>query len=712
MKKVSHAIVKLRIPILILAVVLLIPALISYSRMKVNYDMLSYLPQNIDTMKGQNIMVDEFQSGAFSEIIVEGMSDRQVSHLKSEIEHVDHVKNVLWYDSVLDLTVPKEIIPKELYDKFNKGDATMMFVVYENTSASDETTQAVREIRALCGKDCFVAGITPVLIDTQELADREAPVYVILAVIFATIILMLSMDSFAVPFVFLLSIGIAILYNLGTNNILGSISYVTKALAAVLQLGVTLDYSIFLWHSYEEQLENGDEKNEAMAKAIQATFSSVIGSSITTIAGFIALCFMSYTLGMDLGLVMAKGVLFGVLACITILPSMVLVFDPILQKTKHKPLIPEFNGLGYWVLKRFPVFLIIFFLLVIPGAYGNQHATIYYNLDRTLPKTFESIIANEKLEKDFDMSTTDMLMLRADLPAKDVQKLADDIKNVDGVSYILGVNSLKGAGIPDDMIPDELRDNLMNDKWQVLLIGSQYQVASDEVNQQCDTIKALAKSYDPNSLLVGEAPATYDLITTTNRDIIMVNSVSIGIIFVIILLVFRSISIPFILVAVIEGGILINMGVPYFMGSQVPFIASIVIGTIQLGSTVDYAILETTRYLRERRNNGQSKSEAVRIAVRTSSKSIFVSALSFFGATFGVGIYSTIDLIRSICIMMARGALISMGCVIFVLPGFLMIFDKLILKTTLPDRGTTHAMVKAKAQERIAARKEQNNNAG
>lgn len=709
MKKISRAIVKLRIPILILSLILVIPALISYSRMKVNYDMLSYLPQNIDTMKGQNIMVDEFHSGAFSEIVVEGMTDREVANLKKKIENVDHVKNVLWYDSVMDITVPKQILPQELYDKFNNGDATMMFVVYDNTSAAEDTTQAVREVRALCDKNCFVAGITPVLIDTQELSDREAPVYVILAVIFATVILMLSMDSFAVPFVFLLSIGIAILYNMGTNNILGSISYVTKALAAVLQLGVTLDYSIFLWHSYEEHLETESDRNEAMADAIQATFSSVIGSSITTIAGFIALCFMSYTLGMDLGLVMAKGVLFGVLACITILPSMVLIFDPILQKTKHRPLIPEYNGLGYWVLKRFPVFLIIFFLLVIPGIYGNNHSKIYYNLDRTLPKTFESIIANDKLQDDFNMSTTDMLMLNADIPAKDVQKLTKDLENVDGVSYVLGVNSLKGAGIPDEMIPDEIRNDLMNDKWQVLLIGSEYQVASDEVNEQCDTIKSLAKSYDPDSLLVGEAPATYDLITTTNRDIIMVNSVSVGIIFVIILLVFRSISIPFILVLVIEGGIMINMGIPYYMGTQVPFIASIVIGTIQLGSTVDYAILETTRYLRERRNNGQSKSEAVRIAVRTSSKSIFVSALSFFGATFGVGIYSTIDLIRSICIMMARGALISMGCVIFVLPGFLMIFDKLILKTTLPDRSTTHAMAKAKVQEKLAARKGQDN---
>ena len=702
MNKVSHAIVKLRIPIFIIALVLVFPAAISYSRTKVNYDMLSYLPQNIDTMKGQNIMVDEFGSGAFSEIIVEGMTNKQVSALKDKVEKVDHVKTVLWYDSVLGPSVPMSMLPDDLYDAFNSGKATMLFVIYDDTSAADTTTMACREIRALCDVNCFVAGITPVLIDTQQLADKEAPVYVILAVIFATIILMISMDSFLVPFLFLASIGMAIIYNLGTNFLLGSISYVTKALAAVLQLGVTMDYSIFLWHSYEEQLDNGFDREEAMAQAISATFSSVIGSSITTIAGFIALCFMSYTLGIDLGLCMSKGVLFGVICCVTVLPSMVLIFDPILQKTRHKALIPEFNGLGKWVLRRFPVFLLIFFLLVIPGAYGNSHVKVYYNLDRTLPDSFESIIANKKLEEDFDMGTTDMLMLNAKTPAKDVQKLADEIKNVDGVNFVVGVDTVKGAGIPDSVIPDELMESLQDENWKVLLIGSQYKVASNEINKQCDTIKALAKSFDENSMLVGEAPATYDLITTTNRDIIMVNSVSIGIIFVIIALVFRSISLPFILVAVIEGGILVNMGLPYYMGQSIPFIASIVIGTIQLGSTVDYAILETTRYLRERRINQQSKYEAVRIAVRTSSKSIFVSALSFFAATFGVGLYSNIDLISAICVMMARGALISMGCVIFVLPGFLMIFDKLILKTTMADRSVTRAKAREKVKARIA----------
>lgn len=702
MNKVSQAIVKLRIPIFIIALVLVFPAAISYSRTKVNYDMLSYLPQNIDTMKGQNIMVDEFGSGAFSEIIVEGMTNKQVSALKDKVEKVDHVKTVLWYDSVLGPSVPMSMLPDDLYDAFNSGKATMLFVIYDDTSAADTTTMACREIRALCDVNCFVAGITPVLIDTQQLADKEAPVYVILAVIFATIILMISMDSFLVPFLFLASIGMAIIYNLGTNFLLGSISYVTKALAAVLQLGVTMDYSIFLWHSYEEQLDNGFDREEAMAQAISATFSSVIGSSITTIAGFIALFFMSYTLGIDLGLCMSKGVLFGVICCVTVLPSMVLIFDPILQKTRHKALIPEFNGLGKWVLRRFPVFLLIFFLLVIPGAYGNSHVKVYYNLDRTLPDSFESIIANKKLEEDFDMGTTDMLMLNAKTPAKDVQKLADEIKNVDGVNFVVGVDTVKGAGIPDSVIPDELMESLQDENWKVLLIGSQYKVASNEINKQCDTIKALAKSFDENSMLVGEAPATYDLITTTNRDIIMVNSVSIGIIFVIIALVFRSISLPFILVAVIEGGILVNMGLPYYMGQSIPFIASIVIGTIQLGSTVDYAILETTRYLRERRINQQSKYEAVRIAVRTSSKSIFVSALSFFAATFGVGLYSNIDLISAICVMMARGALISMGCVIFVLPGFLMIFDKLILKTTMADRSVTRAKAREKVKARIA----------
>ena len=687
MKRISHAIVKLRYVILAAAVLLLIPSAIMYANTRVNYDMLSYLPQNIDTMKGQDILVDEFGVGAFSEIVVEGMSERQVADLKAQIEQVAHVKQVLWYDSFLDLSIPMDLLPEDIVQTFNNkdADATMMFILYDGTASSNETMQAVRDIRSVVGTQCFVAGMTPVVVDTQELSDKEAPVYVVIAVIFALTVLMLSMDSFLVPILFLISIGMAIVYNLGTNIFLGSISYVTKALAAVLQLGVTMDYSIFLWHSYEEELSAGKEKKEAMADAISATFSSVIGSSITTIAGFIALCFMSFTLGMDLGIVMSKGVLFGVLGCVTILPSLILVFDRPLQKTKHRALIPEFKGVGRFALRFKYVFLALALLSLIPSIYGNNHVKVYYNLDQSLPRTLNSIVANDKLREDFDMSTNHMLMLDAKLSEKEVQSLAKEAGELDGVKYIIGLNTVKGTGIPEEMLPDTLRDSLENENWQVLLVGSEYQIASDEVGRQCEEIKTLAKRYDPNSMLIGEAPGTYDLIQITKRDFATVSGASIGIIFVIILLVFRSISLPFILVAVIEVGILLNMAIPFYTGTTLPFIANIVIGTVQLGSTVDYAILITTRYLRERRS-GQSRYEAVRIADFTSAKSIFVSALSFFAATFGVGVYSTIDMIRSLCVLMARGALISMVVVIFVLPACLYVFDPIIMRTTMKER--------------------------
>ncbi|MCI2049112.1 MAG: MMPL family transporter [Lachnospiraceae bacterium] len=698
MKKFSHLIVKLRIPILILAVALLFPSAIMYSKTRVNYDMLTYLPKTIDTMKGQDIMVQDFGTGAFSMVMVEGMSDRQVADLKASIEKVDHVKDVVWYDSVADLSIPKEMLPDDVYKAFNNGDATMMFVVYDDTSSSDNAVQAVRDIRKICNKQCFISGMTPVIVDTQDLADREAPIYVMLAVLFSAIVLSLSMDSFLVPFIFLASIGFAIVYNMGTNFFLGSISYITKALAAVLQLGVTMDYSIFLWHSYEEELEKTDDHKEAMAEAITLTFQSVIGSSVTTIAGFIALCFMSFTLGMDIGLVMSKGVLLGVISCITILPSLILVFDKALKKTSHKALIPEFHGIGHFVLKHYRLFLVLFLLTLIPSIYGNSHTKVYYNLDESLPKNLESIVANTEVRDKFDMSTNHMLMLNSDIPDKELKSLTAELKKIDGVRYVLGVNTIKGTGIPEDMIPDSLKSSLVNDRWQILIIGSEYKVASDEVNAQCDAINTLAKKYDSGAMLVGEAPGTKDLITISDHDFNTVSFVSIGVIFVIILLVFRSLSLPFILVAVIETGILVNMAVPYYMGTSVPFIANIVIGTIQLGSTVDYAILMTTRYLRERQS-GKTKYEAIRIADLTSAKSIFVSALSFFAATFGVGLYSTIDMISSLCTLMARGALISMVAVIFVLPSFLMIFDRLILMTTLSDSDRRKSIWKVLPEE-------------
>ncbi|MCR5250964.1 MAG: MMPL family transporter [Lachnospiraceae bacterium] len=684
MNRIAKGIVKARHIILIAAILLLVPSVLLYAKTKVNYDMLSYLPRDIDTMKGQDILVDEFGTGAFSMVIVEGMNDKDVSALKEKIADVAHVKKVIWYDSFMDLSIPKEMLPDEVQDIFSRENATMLFVLFDDTSSSDPVLAAVRDIRRICDERCFVSGMSGVLVDTQDLSDKETPIYVGLAVLCSVIVLSVSMDSFLVPFLFLASIGMAILINMGSNYFLGQVSYVTKALAAVLQLGVTMDYSIFLWHSYEEEKAKCEDKKEAMANAISSTFTSVLGSSVTTIAGFVALCFMSFTLGLDIGVVMSKGVLIGVISCVTVLPSMILIFDKALEKTRHRPLIPELTRLGGFVQKHYRLFLVLYLILLVPSVYGNNHVGVYYNLDSTLPKELPSIVANEKLKDEFQMSTTHMLMLDANLPEKEVRSLASELKKIDGVKYVLGMDTVKGAGLPAEMVPDELKEALSNEYWQICLIGSEYQVASKESGLQCDEIAATAKRYDRSSMLVGEAPGTEDLIKTTNRDFTTVSSASIGIVFAIILLVFRSASIPVILVAVIEGGILFNMSVPFYTGTSLPFVASIVIGTIQLGSTVDYAILMTTRYLKERRG-GLDKKEAIRIAVRTSAKSILVSALSFFAATIGVGLYSKIDMISALCILMARGAIVSMVCVIFVLPSFLMIFDGLILKTTMSE---------------------------
>jgi predicted RND superfamily exporter protein len=687
LKKFAHGVVKGRVFVLIAAIVLLIPATLGYIHTKVNYDMLTYLPKDIDTMKGQDILQEEFGTGAFSMFICEGMDDKDVAELKDQIEEVDHVQNVIWYDSFADLSIPKEILPDKIYSAFNKDDSTMMVIIFDETTSEDGTTEACQEIRKLANKQCFLSGMTAVLIDTKELADKEAPIYIAIAVALSVVVLMLAMDSYLVPFLFLASIGCAVMYNLGSNNlILGEISYVTKAIAAVLQLGVTLDYSIFLWHSYSAFTKVDENHEIAMEHAIEETFTSVIGSSVTTIAGFIALCFMRFTLGLDLGLVMAKGVLLGVIACVTILPSLVLVFDKLLMKTSHKELLPDLGRIGGWVTRHAYVFMVIALVVLIPAVYGYNHTNVYYNLDRSLPSDLDSIVANEKLADEFDQQATHVLLISSDVEDKDIQKMAGEMEDVDGVKTVLGLNTIKSADIPDEMIPDDIRDSLENENWQLILISSEYKVASDEVNAQIDSLQEIAKSYDENSLLIGEAPATKDLIEITNQDFNTVNAVSIGIIFVIIALVFRSISLPFILVAVIELGIFINLGIGCYTGTEIPFIASIVIGTVQLGSTVDYAILLTTRYRRDR-TNGMEKHEAVSDALTKSAKSILVSALSFFAATFGVGVYSSIDVVSSLCIMMARGALISMTCVIFVLPSMLLVFDKIITKTTKPQRG-------------------------
>ena len=704
MKKFSHWIVKHRVLVLILAVVLAIPSYFMYIHTRVNYDMLSYLPGNIDTMKGQDILENEFGSGAFSMLIVEGMPDKDVSALKTKVEAVDHVKTVIWYDSLADISMPKEMLPEKVYNAFNKGDATMMLVIYDDTSSADNTMDAVANIRKIAGKQCFLTGTTPVVLDTKNLADQEAPVYVGLAVLLSAIALSCCMDSFLIPFIFLASIGFAIIYNLGTNMFLGSISYITKAIAAVLQLGVTMDYSIFLWNSYMERRESGKSPEDAMAKAIELTFSSIAGSSTTTIAGFIALCFMSFTLGKDLGIVMSKGVLFGLISCITILPSMILVFHKPLEKTKHKPLLPDIGKLAPFIIKHYKALLAIFILLMVPSIYGYKNYKTYYNLDSSLPKDMEGIVANEKLQDEFDMNSIHLLMLSSDVPDKDVRTLASQMESVDGVNWVTGLNTIKGESVPEEVIPDEIKNAAEDENWQLILIGSKYQVASDEVNQQVTELQSLAKNYDSSSMLIGEAPCTKDLIDITAKDFTSVDSASIGIIFAIILLVFGSVSIPIVLVSVIELSIFINMGICYYTNTTLPFIAGIVISTVQLGSCVDYAILMTNRYLFERRS-GKDKKEAMTIASSTCSKSILVSSLSFFAATYGVGIYSTIDMISALCKLMARGALLSMACVIFILPAFLLVFDKFIMAWTW--KGRLKKKVKAKIADHQSAQTEE-----
>lgn len=675
-------VVKYRVPILIISILLLIPSVLGYVNTRVNYDVLTYLPDDIETMQGQEIMTDDFGIGAFSMFIVDGMEDKDVAALKAKIEKVDHVANVLWYDSIADISIPESMLPDNIYEVFNSDTGTMMAIFFDEGTSSDGTMEAIEEIRSIAGKQCFLSGMSAIVTDTKNLAEKETPLYVLIAVALALLVLGITMDSFFVPVLFLLSIGMAILYNLGSNYFLGEISYITKALAAVLQLGVTMDYSIFLMHSYEEQQirYNGD-KERAMAHAISQTFSSVIGSSVTTIAGFIALCFMTFTLGLDIGIVMVKGVVFGVIACITVLPSMILCCDKLIEKTKHKPLLPDIGKISDRVTKHYLVYVALFLVLLFPAIYGNSHTSVYYNLDASLPKNLPSVIANEKLKEDYDMNTTHMILVDSSVSSSDVNKMMKEIDKVDGVKWALGLDKLVGPGIPTDMLPDSVTSMLKNDKYQLLLVNSQYKVASDEINGQITEINQILDKYDKGAMLIGEGPLTNDLIEITDKDFKTVSAVSIGIIFIIILLLFKSISLPMILVGVIEFAIFVNMGIPFYTGTTLPFVASIVIGTIQLGSTVDYAILMTTRYKRER-NHGAGKYDAITTAHRASARSIMVSAFSFFAATIGVGFYSNIDMISSLCVLMARGALISMIVVVFVLPSMFMVFDKVIVKTS------------------------------
>lgn len=682
MVKVGKKIVKFRVPILILSIILLIPAVWGYVNTRINYDVLTYLPEDIETMQGQEIMTNDFGIGAFSMLMVDGMEDKDIVKLKEKVEKVGGVANVLWYDSLADISVPQSMLPSKLYDEYNTEDGTMMAVFFKDGTSSDETMKAITEIRKVTGKQCFLSGMSAIVEDTKELAEKETPLYVLIAVALSALVLAITMESIFVPVLFLLSIGIAIVYNLGTNVFFGEISYITKALAAVLQLGVTMDYSIFLMHSYQEQQVryNGD-KERAMAHAISQTFSSVIGSSVTTVAGFIALCFMSFTLGKDIGIVMAKGVIFGVLVCVTVLPSMILCCDKLIEKTKHKPLLPDIGRISDKVTKRYVIYVVAFVILLFPAIYGNNHTGVYYNLDESLPKDLPSVIANTKLKEDYNMNTTHMILVDSSVAGSDVKKMSQEIEKVDGVKWVLGLDNLVGSGVPTDILPESVTSMLKNDKYQLLMVNSTYKVASNKVNKQIEEIDKILDKYDKGAMLVGEGPLTKDLINITDTDFKRVSAVSIGIVFVIILLLFKSVTIPVILVGVIEFAIFVNMGIPFYTGTKLPFVASIVIGTIQLGATVDYAILMTTRYQRER-SRGAGKFDAITTAHKFSAQSIIVSALSFFAATIGVGLYSNIDMISSLCILMARGALISMVVVVLILPSLFMVFDKIIVKTS------------------------------
>lgn len=686
MKKFGKVVVKLRIPILVLSFLLLIPSVLGYFNTRVNYDILYYLPSDIDTMQGQDILLDDFGKGAYAMVVVDGMNKSNVSKLVKKVEGVDHVASVISYSGIVGDDVPSEILPDKFRSYFENEDsgATLFAIFFDDTTSSDDTMKAIQEVRDVTDNQCYIAGMSAVVTDTKTMAEKETPFYVLVAVVLVCIVLAIFMDSFLVPVFFMLSIGMAIVYNLGSNYFLGEVSYITKALAAVLQLGVTLDYSIFLWHSYKEaKEETPDDHQEAMAVAIGNTLTSVVGSSITTVAGFIALCFMSFTLGLDLGVVMAKGVVLGVIGCVTILPSFILTFDKALEKTMHREIMPNFDKPARWIVNHSWIFLIIFVLLLGPAIYGYNNTKVYYDLSDTLPEKLNCSQANKLLADNFD-GTNSIYMILADsnLSAEDSNAMMNEVNDLDGISFALSIDSALGGEIPTEMLPDSLVSELKGDEYQIMMVSTNYTIASDEINDQIDKVDAIAKKYDAKSMVIGEAPCTKDLITITDKDFKTVSAVSIVAIFFIIFFVLKSISLPVILVAAIEFAIFVNMGIPYYTGTTIPFISSVVIGTIQLGATVDYAILMTTRYKRERAA-GNSKKEAISIALGTSIPSIIVSALGFFAATFGVGMIASVDMIASLCTLMARGAIISMFVVIFILPSLFVLLDKVIIHTSL-----------------------------
>ena len=686
MKKIGKAIAKGRYLIFILALALLVPSAIGYLNTRVNYDILSYLPESLETVSGQDIMVDEFGMGAFSMVIVEGMDNKDAAALEADLETINHVKEVLWYDDMLDLSVPVSMIPDSIRDAFFQGDATMMIALFDNTTSADETMEAITDMRKMVGKDCFISGMSGVVTDIKNLALQEMPVYVVIAAVLSLLVLLLTTDSFVLPFIFLSSIGFAVVYNMGTNIFLGQISYITQALVAVLQLGVTMDYSIFLLHSYEEAKPNYENRNDAMAEAIANTFISVAGSSVTTVAGFAALIFMTFELGRDLGIVMIKGVVIGVICCVTVLPSMILIFEKAIDKTRHKPLLPSMDKISDFIIKHSWIWLILFVVAFVPALNGNNGVELYYNIDSGLPDTLDSAIANKKLSDEFHMSNVHLIMVDSSLDAKSKKEILNKVEDVDGVKWALGLNSVTGEMIPDSMVPKKLTSKLKSDNYEIMFVCSDYSAATDEVNAQIASINDIVKSYDPTGMVIGEAPLMKDLEDTTSVDLVTVNTVSILAIFVIVMIVFKSISLPAILVTVIEFAIFVNMAFSYYRGISQPFVAPIVVGTIQLGATVDYAILMTNRYKTERMA-GKEKHEAISIAHKTSFKSILTSGLSLFAATIGVALYSNIDMIRSIVILLCRGAIISMIIVLVLLPAMLTLFDKLICYTTIGMRG-------------------------
>ncbi len=685
MTKIGKFIAKHKYLILVISLILLVPSAIGYVKTRINYDILSYLPKTLETVDGQDVMVDEFGMGAFSMVVVEGMDNKDILKLEEKMEAVDHVEEVLWYGDAMDISTPTDMLPSTLKDALFNGDATLMIALFDDTTSSDDTMNAVEELRSVVGKQCYISGMAGVVTDIKNLSIAEMPVYVAIAAVLSFLVLCLTMDSFFVPVLFLFSIGVGIVYNLGSNIFLGEISYITQALTAVLQLGVTMDYSIFLLSRYEENKKKANDRETAMADAIAATFTSVAGSSVTTVAGFAALMFMTFALGRDLGIVMIKGVIIGVICCVTLLPALILIFEKLIDKTTHKPLMPTMKRLSDFITRHHIVWLVVFLVMLVPAVYGNNNVKLYYNIDKGLPASLDSSKANEKLSKDFDMKSVYMVLLKDGLSSKEKSTLLNEIEDVKGVKWALGLDSVMGGLVPEDILPSDLRKTLQTDNYEIQFVCSDYSAATDEANAQIKKITKLVKSYNEESMVIGEAPLMKDLQDVTDVDLVMVNTVSIIAIFIIIMIVFKSISLPVILVAVIEFAICVNMAIPYYMGTELPFVASIVIGTIQLGATVDYAILMTSRYKTERMA-GLSKNEAIKVAHRTSMKPVITSGISFFAATFGVGLYSSIDMISSITALLSRGAIISTVVVLVLLPTMFKIFDKVICYTTIGMR--------------------------